>query len=118
MHRSPKADSLEASPITSSTENRCSWSDARLAATSGGRSGTLYSSRNSCTVVWVTCQPETLVCPERQKTSAIPTRMISPRSHDGNLSVQRTTACSHKITPDLGARACDVALFNSYLRWL
>ena len=60
----------EARPTISSTENRCSETVASQAASSGGSSGTLYSSANRKWVFGVMVRPSTLVRAERQKTEA------------------------------------------------
>src|SRR2546426_5887065 len=83
MPRSTSAAALVSRPSTSSTGVVNSTESARLAASSGGSSGTLYSSVKSSTVV---SQFASFVMAEFQNTAAAPTRSGNASSAYGTRS--------------------------------
>src|ERR1700758_4798351 len=80
MPRSGRVASRVAKPTTISTEHESSKVALITEAISGGKIGTMYSLRNSATVV---SQLAIFVSPELQNTSAMATRNISWRIESG-----------------------------------
>src|SRR5262249_54074842 len=70
-------------PAISKLEHPSSKIVANVAATSGGKTGTLYSSIKSCSV---DCQLATFVSPPLRKTLATPSRNRSWKIESGNRS--------------------------------
>src|SRR5215471_377114 len=114
-----KVASLVKRPAISKLEHPSSKIVANVAATSGGRKGTLYSSIKSCSV---DCQLATFVSPALRKTLATPSRNRSWKIESGNrsgnavvlaiLSFTRLRRLAPLMYPPVILRLCSTRLYR------
>src|SRR4051812_18543190 len=90
MARSHPAERRDAKPRIRRTEKTFSEMVETYAARSGGKSGTMYSSRKRKKVESLMCSPSILVWPERQKTPPTATRAKSETKLSGTASARAT----------------------------
>src|ERR1700739_1869280 len=93
MPSSGRVASRVARPTMISTEHESSKVALITAAISGGSSGTMYSSRNSTTVV---SQLAIFVSPELQNTAAMVIRNISCRTEEGKR-LNKAITCPDRV---------------------